>query len=49
TGIDDEILDACDDAIEIPMFGVKHSLNVSVAAGIAIFEAVKIYREIEKM
>ncbi|MEJ5245036.1 MAG: RNA methyltransferase [Bacteroidota bacterium] len=48
TGIDDEILALCDDAIEIPMFGVKHSLNVSVAAGIAIFEAVKIYREIEK-
>lgn len=48
TGIDDEILALCDDAIDIPMFGVKHSLNVSVAAGIAIFEAVKIFREIEK-
>ena len=48
TGIDDVILTLCDDAIEIPMFGVKHSLNVSVAAGIAIFEAVKIYREIKK-
>lgn len=44
TGIDNEILELCDDAIEIPMYGVKHSLNVSVAAGIAAFEAVRIYR-----
>lgn len=41
-GIDDNILAECDDAIEIPMFGVKHSLNVGVAAGIAIYEAVRI-------
>jgi tRNA G18 (ribose-2'-O)-methylase SpoU len=42
-GIDQEILDFCDDAIEIPMLGVKHSLNVSVAAGIVLFESVRIY------
>lgn len=42
-GIDQQILDLCDDAIEIPMFGVKHSLNVAVAAGIVLFEAVQIY------
>ncbi|MDR0927864.1 MAG: RNA methyltransferase [Ignavibacteria bacterium] len=40
-GIDDDVLAECDDAIEIPMYGVKHSLNVGVAAGIAIYEAVK--------
>ncbi len=44
TGIDNNILDLCDDAIEIPMHGVKHSLNVSVAAGIALFEAVRIWK-----
>jgi tRNA G18 (ribose-2'-O)-methylase SpoU len=44
TGIDNEVLACCDDSIEIPMFGVKHSLNVSVAAGIALFEAVRIWR-----
>ncbi len=44
TGLDSKILQLCDDAIEIPMFGVKHSLNVSVAAGIAAFEAVKIWK-----
>jgi tRNA G18 (ribose-2'-O)-methylase SpoU len=40
-GIDDEVIEKCDFAIEIPMYGVKHSLNVSVAAGIAVYEAVK--------
>lgn len=44
TGIDDEILEMCDDAVEIPMHGVKHSLNVGVATGIAVFEAVKIWK-----
>ncbi len=44
TGLDSEVLELCDDAIEIPMFGVKHSLNVAIAAGIAIFNAVDIYR-----
>jgi 23S rRNA (guanosine2251-2'-O)-methyltransferase len=44
TGLDDNILEKCDDAIEIPMHGVKHSLNVSVATGIAIFEAVRIWK-----
>jgi len=45
SGLEDEVIDACDDSIEIPMFGVKHSLNVSVAAGIALFEAVKIWNK----
>lgn len=44
-GIEDEILNLCDDAIEIPMFGVKHSLNVAVAGGIVLFESVRIYRK----
>lgn len=40
TGIAADVLDACDGAVEIPMFGVKHSLNVAVAAGIALHQAV---------
>ncbi len=40
SGVDDYILEHCDDAIEIPMYGIKHSLNVSVAAGIVVYEAV---------
>jgi 23S rRNA (guanosine2251-2'-O)-methyltransferase len=46
TGLDDDVIDACDDAVEIPMYGVKHSLNVSVAAGIAVYEAVRTWRYI---
>ncbi len=44
TGIDNEVLTACDFALEIPQYGVKHSLNVAVAVGIALFELVKIFR-----
>ncbi|HWB39591.1 MAG TPA: RNA methyltransferase [Candidatus Saccharimonadales bacterium] len=35
-GIEPEILDLCDVAVEIPMFGSKESFNVSVAAAIAL-------------
>jgi len=37
-GIEKEILNYCDAVLEIPMKGEKESLNVSVAAGIALFE-----------
>ncbi|MFY9227846.1 MAG: TrmH family RNA methyltransferase [Candidatus Microsaccharimonas sp.] len=36
-GITPELLDECDDIIEIPMHGQKESFNVSVAAGIALY------------
>lgn len=39
-GIDDNILSICDQAVEIPQFGTKHSLNVSVAAGIVLWQLV---------
>ena len=38
TGIDAGVLDLCDGSIEIPQFGMKHSLNISVAAGIVLWE-----------
>lgn len=44
TGISSEVIAAADMAIEIPMFGVKHSLNAAVAYGIALFELVRIWR-----
>lgn len=37
TGIAEDDLALCDTVLEIPMFGKKESLNVSVAAGVAIF------------
>lgn len=43
TGVDKPTLELCDGCIEIPQFGTKHSLNISVAAGIVLWEAVKHY------
>lgn len=37
-GVQQEVIDLCDGCIEIPQFGTKHSLNVSVTAGIIIWE-----------
>lgn len=37
-GVSGAVLSACDGALEIPQFGTKHSLNVAVAAGIAVWE-----------
>lgn len=37
-GVRQEVVDICDGCIEIPQFGTKHSLNVSVAAGIVIWD-----------
>ena len=48
TGLDDKTIALCDDAVEIPMYGVKHSLNVSIATGIALFEAVRLWKRFEK-
>ncbi len=43
TGVSQELLDLCDKSIEIKQYGIKQSLNVAVAYGIAIFELRKIY------
>lgn len=37
-GVDAEVLAACDGCIEIPQLGTKHSLNISVAAGIVLWK-----------
>jgi tRNA G18 (ribose-2'-O)-methylase SpoU len=42
-GISQSVLNECDAAIEIPMQGVKHSLNVAVAFGIVVFELANVY------
>lgn len=40
-GVAQEIIDICDYCIEIPQYGTKHSLNVSVSGGIALWEICK--------
>ena len=41
-GVQQSVVDKCDGCIEIPQFGTKHSLNVSVTGGIIIWEFFKI-------
>ena len=36
-GVQQQVVDACDGCIEIPQYGTKHSMNVSVTAGIVIY------------
>lgn len=36
-GVHQEVIDKCDGCLEIPQYGTKHSLNVSVTAGIVIW------------
>lgn len=49
TGVSPELIASADLAIEIPMHGMKQSLNVSVAYGIAIFELARIWRDGESL
>jgi tRNA G18 (ribose-2'-O)-methylase SpoU len=41
TGVEQMTIEHCDGCIEIPQAGSKHSLNISVAAGIVLWEIVK--------
>ena len=41
SGVEQEVLKLCDGCIEIPQLGMKHSLNISVAAGIVLWELVR--------
>ena len=40
-GVAQEVIDCCDACIEIPQYGTKHSMNVSVTAGIVMYEMCK--------
>ena len=42
-GVQQTVVDQCDACIEIPQYGTKHSLNVSVTAGIIIWEFARYY------
>ena len=40
-GVQQEVINECDACIEIPQYGTKHSLNVSVTAGIVLWDLFK--------
>ena len=44
-GVQESVMEHCDGALEIPQYGTKHSLNVSCAAAIAIWELSKLMRQ----
>lgn len=46
SGVEEEVLDICNGAIEVPQWGKKHSLNISVCAGIVIWEVSKKMRQL---
>lgn len=46
-GVRQDVVDAADGALEIPQYGTKHSLNVSVSAGIVMWELERQLRSAE--
>lgn len=44
-GVQQKVVDLCDGAIEIPQYGTKHSFNISVSAGIVLWD---IFQKIKK-
>ena len=44
SGVGEEALKLCDGSVEIPQWGMKHSLNISIAAGIVLWELVRTAR-----
>lgn len=45
-GVSQEVVDNCQFSLEIPQFGTKHSLNVSVTAGLVIWEFARQMKDI---
>lgn len=44
-GVDQEVINLCDNVLEIPQHGTKHSLNVAVSAGIVLWEFFRFYQK----
>ena len=45
-GVNQDVVDLCKYSLEIPQYGTKHSLNVSVSAGLVIWEFARQFKEI---
>jgi tRNA G18 (ribose-2'-O)-methylase SpoU len=46
-GVEEEVLKSCDEVLEIPQLGTKHSLNISVTLGIAVWDMMVKLEEIK--
>ena len=46
-GVQQEVVDLCDGCIEIPQYGTKHSMNVSVTAGIVMYRLSEALRKLK--
>lgn len=47
-GLTQEVLEACDTHVRLPMLGRKHSLNVATAGGIVVYEVLRKYRRLRE-
>lgn len=47
-GVEQEVIDMCDECIEIPQFGTKHSLNIAVSAGIVLWQMMYLFGQKKK-
>ena len=45
-GVQQEIVDLSDTCVEIPQYGTKHSLNISVSAGVVLWEMFRKFGEL---
>lgn len=45
-GVQQSVVDMCDGCLEIPQFGTKHSLNVSVTTGLVIWDFFKSFKKL---
>lgn len=48
-GVQQSVVDICDGCLEIPQFGTKHSLNVSVTTGLVIWDFFKNYKRLMQL
>jgi len=47
-GVSEEVMQLVDGCVEIPQFGTKHSLNVSITAGIIIWHCVSFFPDLSQ-
>ncbi|HDP55598.1 MAG TPA: TrmH family RNA methyltransferase [Bacteroidetes bacterium] len=47
-GVDQRVIDICNEVIEVPQFGTKHSFNISVTAGIVLWDYFSKFWQIKK-